>query len=108
MDLTVKINNNIHNRNDSPLVIIDAYPTIGWEFVKIKSVVIDEDDGVIDDINTIQQFSYEIRIADNSFYLGKNSFMGNVSQTGIVEDINGFWGIPFLKIPLLKGGRNWG
>jgi len=106
MDLTVKINNNVHKNSDSPLVIVDAYPTISWEFIKIKSVVIDGDDGIIDDIDIIQQFSYEIRIADDLLFLGKNSFMGNVSQTGIVEDINGFW--VFKGSSLIRGRTYYG
>jgi hypothetical protein len=105
MDLTVKINN-IERSDETLLVIIDAYPTIGWDFVKIRSVVIEEDDGIIDDIDMVQQSSYEIRIADNSVFWGKESFVGNVSQTGIIQDGNNFW--VFQGDALIRGRTYYG
>ena len=61
---------------------VSAPPTITWDFFKQKVSVVDDQE--IDDILTVDQFSYEIRLSTSSANWGSNSFVGNIIDTGYV------------------------
>ena len=102
--LTLKINNQDIDSNS--IKVISGFPIISWDFDKLNSVIITGSDGVIDDINIIQQKSFEIRIGTSSNNLGENGFFGEIVQTGVVVDINNFW--RFEGESLVRGNSYYG
>ena len=102
--LTIKINN--QDVLEDSIRIINHYPTISWDFDKLNSVIIGEPDGVIDDINIIQQKSFEIRIGTSLINCGSDGFFGEISQTGVVNSVNEFW--RFEGETLIRGWSYYG
>lgn len=102
INLSVKINNQLFLTDN--IIILNDRPVITWDFDKINSVEIDGDDGIIDEIDNVQQTNFEIRIGTSNNNLGTNIFFGNIVQTGIVAEINSSW---IFKGGTLSRGNNY-
>ena len=89
MDLTIKINNETFI--DSSIVIIDDHPTFSWSFPDLDEVVIDGDDGLIDNTVLIQQSYFELWIGDSTVNWGTSAFLINIVRTRVIYTKNRFW-----------------
>jgi len=89
ISLDVKVNNQDYEGNI--LAISVGRPTINWSFDKVQSVIITNTEGITDDIDIVQQQSFEIRIGTDNDSWGTSLFFGDMVQTGPVSSLNNFW-----------------
>ena len=91
LDLITKVNNSVSDDYTSVVRIIDGKPTIHWDFDTLEKVSVDTDTGVVSQEDDFSQKSFEIRVSTNASNIGTDSFIGNMSRTGVVDSQNLFW-----------------
>ena len=105
--ISVKINNDeCGGGYKVPVVIINSFPTITWSFGNIDNISINEYTGLIEEIDTVGQNGYEIRISNSNINIGTDYFIGNKIQTGVIYSQDQFWN--YVGIPLERGQIYYG
>ncbi len=109
LELIIKINNLLAHDYDAsmlPIKVSNEYPMLTWELDTDNRAFVDASTGTATRFEMFGQFSYDIRISDNDSNIGTDSFMGNSSQTGVIESQNKFW--QYSGVPLVRGNTYYG
>lgn len=109
LKLTIKINNQLaydHDASLLPMRVSNEYPMITWSIDTEDRASVDTSTGSVTQEGVFGQFSYDIRISTSDLNIATDSFIGLVSQTGVVESKNRFW--QYSGTPLVRGGMYYG